>query len=375
MGVTIKEVFTKKEYLSFIKFPEHLYKDEPNWVCPLRFDEYNILHKDINPSYWYCFSRLFLAYKDGKVAGRVIAIVNNESNRIWNEKRLRFGWIDFIDDYQVSEALLNTVEQWAAELGMDKVSGPHGFNDLDKQGMLVEGFENMATVTTIYNFPYYQNHLMRLGYTKEVDWTQRVMDNPDSVPEKLIAFSQIIKERYNLRLLEKLTKKQLFHYGKELFESYNRSFTPLYCFNPVNEGEVNTVLKQFVPMIRSELVALVLDKNDKIAAFAITVPSLAKALNKAKGRLFPFGLFYITRALRKYHTIEMYMIGVTPEYQKKGLNAIIFSHLNSQFLKYGVKRVITNPQLDSNTAVVRLFDYYPMEPYMRRRCFVKETSP
>lgn len=374
MNVEIKEVLTPGEYLSFVKFAEQLYKDEPNWVCPLRFDELNILKKEKNPSYEYCDARLFIAFKEGKPAGRVAAIINHKSNSIWGEKRMRFGWFDFIDDYTVSEALINRVEEWAHEMGMDKISGPQGFNDLDKQGLLVEGFENMATVTTLYNYAYYEAHYTRLGLEKEVDWTQRVMDNPDSVPEKLSAFSDIIMERYNLRLLPKVSKKELYRYGRALFDSYNRSFVPLFCFSPITEKEREGVLKQFIPMVRQELLALVLDKDDNIAAFAITVPSIAKALNRAKGKLLPFGLFHITRALKRFDTIEMYMIGVAPEYQKKGLNAIIFNRLNTQFLKYGVRRVITNPQLESNTAVTRLFDYYPMAPYMRRRCLVKKIG-
>jgi len=370
-GVTIKEVLSAKEHLSFVKFPESLYKNEPNWVCPLRFDELKILKRELNPSYEYCDARLFMAFKAGKVVGRVAAIVNHKSNQGWGEKRLRFGWIDFIDDYAVSEALIGKVEEIAVELGMEIVSGPQGFNDLDKQGMLVEGFEKPSTALTIYNFPYYVTHLERLGYTKEVDWSQRTLIVPDTIPEKLSSFSEIVKQRYGVRVLEKVSTRKLKQYGKALFEAYNKSYLPLYCFAPVTDNEVKGVLKQFIPLVDQKFMAIVLDKDDNVVAFAVTTPTLSQALNKAKGRLFPLGALYLKQALMKYDLLDMYLIGVVPEYQNKGLNAVIFHHLHQNYIKYGVKRVITYPQLESNTAVIRLFDYYPMEPYMVRRCYSK----
>ncbi|MDP3436891.1 MAG: N-acetyltransferase [Bacteroidales bacterium] len=371
-GVTIKEVLTAKEHLSFVQFPEKLYRDEPNWVCPIRWDELNILKKDRNASYEYCDSKLFLAFKGEEIVGRVAAIVNHKSNSAWGEKRMRFGWIDFIDDADVSGALMAKVEEWAAELSFEIVSGPQGFNDLDKQGMLVEGFENLSTSQTIYNFPYYVTHLESLGYSKEVDWSQRTLNIPDKVPEKLAAFSQIVKDRYGVKILGKVSSRKLRHYGRELFKAYNRSYTPLYCFNTVTEREIEGVLKQFIPMVDQKFLSIVLDKEDRVVAFAVTIPTISKALNKAKGRLLPMGIIHIKRALMKYELLDMYIIGVVPEYQNKGLNAVIFHHLHQNFIKYGVKKVIAYPQLESNTAVIRLFDYYPMEPYMVRRCVCKK---
>ncbi len=373
-GVTIKEVLSAKEHLCFVKFPEKLYRDEPNWVCPVRWDELKILKREKNPSYEYCDSRLFLAYKGEEIVGRVAAIVNHKSNAAWKEKRMRFGWIDFIDDADVSRALIDKVEQWAAELSLEIVSGPQGFNDLDKQGMLIEGFENLSTSQTIYNFPYYVTHLEKLGYSKEVDWSQRTLSIPDEIPEKLAAFSQVVKERYGVRVLEKVSSRKLRHYGRELFKAYNRSYLPLYCFNTVTDREISGVLKQFIPMVDQKFLSIVLDREDKVIAFAVTIPSISEALNKAKGRLLPMGLIHIKRALMRYELLDMYIIGVVPEYQNKGLNAVIFHHLHQNFIKYGVKKVIAYPQLESNTAVIRLFDYYPMEPYMVRRCVCKRLS-
>ncbi len=374
MKIEIKEVLSAREYLSFVKFAEELYKDEPNWVCPLRFDELNILKKDKNPSYDYCDARLYLAYLKGKVVGRVAAIINHKANLIWNEKRMRFGWFDFIDDFSVSEALIAKVEEWAVRSGMEKVSGPQGFNDMDKQGLLVEGFEKRATANTIYNFPYYEAHLQRLGYAKEVDWVQRVLTVPETKPEKIAEYSQIVKNRYGLRVLERVTRKDLYKYAMELFETYNRAFASLYCFSPLTQKEYKLIVKQFIPVINQDFVVILLDKKDRLAAFAITMPSIAEALQKAKGTLLPFGFIHLKRALSKYSEMEMNLIGALPEYHNKGINAIIFHQLNIQYLKYGVKKLVSYPMLENNESVQRLFDYYPMAPYMRRRCLVKKIG-
>lgn len=374
MKVEIKEVLTAREYLSFVKFAEELYKNEPNWVCPLRSDELSVLRRDKNPSYEYCLAKLFLAYCDGKVVGRVAAIVNHKSNAVWNEKRLRFGWFDFIDDYSVSEALIAKVEEWAYELGMEKVSGPQGFNDMDKQGLLVEGFEKRATANTLHNFAYYLEHLERLGYCKEVDWIQRVLTVPELMPEKIAQFSEIVKERYGLRILEKVSKKELYRYAVELFETYNKAFSSLYCFSPLSVKEYKLLVKQFVPVLNQDMVVILLDKNNQLAAFAITMPSIAVALQKAKGRLFPFGFIHLKKALANYEEMEMNLIGALPEYRNKGVNAIIFHQLNIQYVKYGVKKLVSYPMLENNESVQRIFDYYPMAPYMRRRCLVKHIN-
>ncbi|MDP3451649.1 MAG: hypothetical protein Q8R90_01730, partial [Bacteroidales bacterium] len=369
--LTIKEVLSAKELLLFVKFPERLYKGVSNWITPIRSDELNILRRDKNPSYEYCDSRLFLAMSGEEIVGRVAAIVNHKSNEAWGEKRMRFGWIDFIDHPRVSSLLIERVESWANELGMEIVSGPQGFNDLDKQGMLTEGFENESTSQTIYNYPYYKNHIEGLGYSKDVEWSQRTLTVPDRVPDKLSAFSKIVKERYGVRLLEKVSKRKLYHYGRALFEAYNRSYLPLYCFAPVTEREIKGVLKQFIPLVDQRFMAMVLDREDKVVAFAVTIPTISKALNRAKGRLFPFGIFHIKRAIMNFDLLDMYIIGVVPEYQNKGLNAVIFDHLHQNFIKYGVKKVIAYPQLESNSAVIKLFDYYQMEPFMKRRCYYK----
>lgn len=374
MTVTILEVNSKKGLKDFIGFPEKLYKDSPNWVNALWKDEYDTLLRDKNPAFEYCEAWYFIAKRGSETVGRVAAIVNHNANRDWNELYMRYGWLDFIDDFDVSEALMRKVEELATKMGMTAVNGPLGFTDMDREGMLIEGFENMGSFTTLYNFPYYINHMERLGYIKDADWHQREFDVPSEVPEKLKLYSQIIKKRYNVRLLKPVSRKQLRKYGIGLFNAYNKAFIPLYGFTPLTERQIESYVDQFIPMINFDLIAIVINKEDEVVAFAVTMPSISMALKKSGGKLFPFGFIHMLKALRSYELVDMLMIGVAPEYQKKGLNAVIFDHLNTSFIKLGVKKVVANPQLDDNAAVHNIFDYYQGKPFMTRRCFIKVIS-
>lgn len=374
MTLTIREVKTKRELKAFIAFPEKLYKNNPNWVHALWMDEYDTLLKDKNPAFEYCDAWYFVAERDGKVVGRVAAIINHNANRDWNERNMRFGWLDFIDDFEVSSALMGKVEELASEKGLTAIHGPFGFTDMDREGMLVEGFEHMGSFTTLYNFPYYMEHLERLGYVKDADWHQRIFDVPESVPEKLKQYSRIIRQKYGVHVLIPESRKQLKGYAVGLFQALNKAFVPLYGFTPISDKQVNSYINQFISMINFDLVCLVLNEEDKVVAFAVTMPSLSVAMRKANGRLFPFGIFHILKALKNFETVDMLMIGIVPEYQNKGLNAVIFDHINSNFIKLGVKRVIANPQLETNKAVQSIFDYYEGKPYKTRRCYIKRSA-
>ena len=374
MPITILEVISRKELKDFIAFPEKLYKDSQNWVNALWKDEYDTLLKDKNPAFDYCEAWYFIAKNGGETVGRVAAIVNHNANRDWNEKYMRFGWLDFVDDLDVSAALMGRVEELAVKLEMTAVNGPFGFTDMDREGMLVEGFENRGSFTTLYNFPYYRDHLERLGYIKDADWHQREYDVPEEVPDKLRQYSQIVQKRYNVRLLEPVSRKRLRKYGIGLFEAYNKAFVPLYGFSPLNQRQIESYVDQFLPMINFDLIAIVVNNEDKVVAFAITMPNVSMALKKCRGKLFPFGFLHILKALKSYEFVDMLMIGVVPEYQQKGLNAVIFDHLNTNFIKLGVKKVVANPQLDNNSAVQNIFDYYQGKPFMTRRCFIKELN-
>ena len=374
MPITILEVSSRKELKDFIAFPEKLYKDSQNWVNALWKDEYDTLLKDKNPAFEYCEAWYFVAKNGNETVGRVAAIVNHNANRDWNEKNMRFGWLDFVDDMEVSAALMGKVEELAVKMEMTAVNGPFGFTDMDREGMLVDGFENRGSFTTLYNFPYYRDHLERLGYLKDADWHQRENDVPGEVPDKLRQYSQIIKKRYNVRMLEPVSRKTLRKYGIGLFEAYNKAFVPLYGFSPLTQRQIESYVDQFLPMINFDLIAIVINNEDKVVAFAITMPNTSLALKKCRGKLFPFGFLHILKALKSYEFVDMLMIGVVPEYQLKGLNAVIFDHLNTNFIKLGVKKVVANPQLDNNTAVQNIFDYYEGKPFMTRRCFIKELN-
>lgn len=374
MSLTIREVKNRVELKAFISFPEKLYKDSPYWVNALWSDEYKTLLKSKNPAFEYCEAWYFLAERDGKVVGRVAAIINHNANRDWNVKNMRFGWFDFIDDIEVSAALLGRVEELAAEKGMNAVNGPFGFTDMDREGMLVEGFDKMGAFTTLYNYSYYPLHMEKLGYKRDAEWTQREFDVPDDVPDKLKQYSRIIKQKYRVSVLDLKSKKELRVYAIGLFNALNKAFIPLYGFTPISQKQIEWYVDQFLPLINTDLICLVVNEEDRVVAFAVTMPSLSNAMRETKGRLFPFGFIKLLKALKNVDLVDLYMIGIVPEYQNKGLNAVIFDHLNSNFIKLGVRRVIANPQLDSNKAVQSIFDYYPGRLYSKRCCYLKSLS-
>lgn len=369
MEIKIKVVKNQRDLKKFITFPEQLYKGNKYWVPSLLSDELFTLSKILNPAFKHCQAEYFLAYKGDEIVGRVAGIINNNANEDWNLKTVRFGWIDFIDDIEVTKALINAVCQWGKEKGMTELRGPLGFSDMDKEGLLIEGFCRLPSITTIYNFPYYAEHFEKLGLKKDVDWVQNTFILPDVVPEKLHHYSNVIMERYGLKLYRPKSTKELKKRGHEIFTVFNVAYSSLYEFTRLNQAQIRTYVNQYLPMINKDLICLITDKNDKIVAFAITMPSMSIAMKKAKGRIFPLGFWHLLRALRKMDTLELLLIGIMPEYHNKGLNSIIFDYLHSNSIKYGVKQVISNPQLEHNTAVQSLFYHYPTEPYQRRRAY------
>ena len=374
MQVHIRETATKGDLKRFVKFPDTLYRGCPQWVPAMRADEYLTLSKKINPAFKHCEAKYFLAYAGNKVVGRVAAIINHNANHDWGHRTVRFGWFDFIDDYEVSGALLDAVANWGLEKGMDKISGPLGFSDMDKEGLLVDGFENLPSITTLYNFPYYPVHYEKYGLLKDIDWLQKRFNVPPAVPDKLKQYSSIVAERSKIHYYIPRNKRELKTRGLGIFEAMNESFLPLYEYTPLNRAQMDAYIKQYLMIVNTDLCCFVVDENEKMVAFAVTIPSLSKAVQRTKGRLFPFGFIHLLRGLKKYDDIEMSFIGVIPEYQNKGLNAMIFSKLHQTFIDYGAKRVYTNPQLETNKAVLALFDYYESEPYMRRRCYSKKLE-
>ena len=372
MPVEIKTVRNRQNLKRFVDFPEKLYKDCDNWVPALRGDEFDTFDPKKNGAYDYCESECYLCYKDGRVAGRVAAIINHHANRDWGEEIVRFGWLDFIEDKEVLKALLDAVVAWGQARGCTKVKGPWGFTDMDKEGLLVEGFEHLSPFTCLYNYPYYDRLLQELGFSKDVDWTQRIAKVTDQLPP-MFQFAGLIEQRYGLHVFQARSTKELAdRYGLAIFHMYNETFAPLFQFTPLTDKQIDRYLKTYVPILRPEFVSICLDKDDRPVGFTFCVPSLAKAVKKARGRLFPLGFVHILRALRRNDTLEALMIGVLPEYQGKGANVLMFKHIHENALKFGIDKMILNPQLEENFKVQSLFEQYETEPFMRRRAYSKK---
>ena len=372
MPVEIKTVRNRQDLRRFVDFPEKLYKDCDNWVPALRGDEFDTFDPKKNGAYDYCESECYLAVREGEVVGRVAAIINHHANRDWGEEIVRFGWLDFIEDKEVLKALLDAVVAWGKARGCTKVKGPWGFTDMDKEGLLVEGFEHLSPFTCLYNYPYYDRLLQELGFSKDVDWTQRIAKVTDQLPP-MFQFAGLIEQRYGLHVFQARSTKELAdRYGLAIFHMYNETFAPLFQFTPLTDKQIDRYLKTYVPILRPEFVSICLDKDDRPVGFTFCVPSLAKAVKKARGRLFPLGFVHILRALRRNDTLEALMIGVLPEYQGKGANVLMFKHIHENALKFGIDKMILNPQLEENFKVQSLFEQYETEPFMRRRAYSKK---
>ncbi len=362
------KVCDKRQLKQFITFPEKLYKNEPNWVPPLHFDELNTLSRK-NPAFEFCEADYFIVIdENGEVLGRIAAIINHKANDHWGEKSARFGWIDFIENREVLKLLIDTVIDWAKARGMQKLKGPLGFTDMDKEGLLVDGFQYLSPITCIYNFPYYGPMLEELGFTKDVDWTQRILEIPDAPPERL-RMLETVQQRYGLHLFIPKNKREITSRGKHVFHVINEAFAPLYEFTQLSEKQIDTYVKQYMSFVDKDYVCLILDNEENIVGFSICIPFLAKAFQKAKGKLFPFGFIPLLHDLFHNDTLEGLMIGVIPKYQRMGANILIYKYVYESCKKHGIKRILLNPQLEHNYKVQLLFGDLNVHPSMRRRSY------
>ena len=375
MDITIREVKTRKDLREFILFPEKLYKNCENWVPALISDERDTLG-DKNPALEFCERACFLAERAGQTVGRVAAIINRNANRDWNESVVRFGWIDFIEDAAVVKALTDRVADWGRERSCVKIKGPLGFSDFDKEGLLVEGFGHLSPFTVIYNYPYYGRLLEEAGFRKDADWTQKIVKIPGELP-KSFAYTDLIQKRFGLRPVTGMSMKELGRrYGMEIFRLVNKSFAGLYEFTPFSDAQIKGYIKAYLPILNKDFISVIVDSEDRVAGFAFCVPSLSKAIRKARGRIFPSGFIHLLRALRRNDTLDALMIGVLPEYQGKGASLLIFKQIHESCLKYGISRMRANPQLETNFKVQSVFDdIYETHEFQRRRCYVKEITP
>ena len=370
--VEIIEINTRKEMKKFILFPFRLYKNNKNWVPPLIMDEWNTFSRKKNPAFEHCEAAYFLAYKDGEIAGRVAAIINHKANEKWSDYRTRFGWIAFIDDLEVSKALLDAAEKWGNDKGMKGIHGPLGFSDFDTEGMLIEGFDHLPAITSAYNYAYFPVHLEKHGFRKMVDWVQYKFDGSQAIPEKVARINKLIAEKYRLKVCIVSKKKELWNYIPGFFKTLNTAFTNLYGFTELTQKQIDYYTKAYFSFVRPELVCFIVDEKEEVVGFGITFPSLSVAFQKAKGRLFPFGFIHILKALRNYDTIDLYFNGVHPDWQHRGIHSLYYAALNEQYIKYGVKTAISTGQLETNINAVGIWDNYKKEPYLRTRCFIKD---
>jgi len=374
MALHVKEVTSLSDLRSFIRFPFQLYRGNLYWVPALTSDELNTLRKDKNPAFAHCQARYWLALQDDRIVGRVAAILNHKHLETWHQPYLRFGWIDFIDDPAVSSALMGAVETWARESDLTAVHGPLGFTDFDREGMLVEGFTELSTMATGYNHPYYPIHLEKLGYVKDVDWVEYEMTVPPEPNETIARIADIALRRNKLKLLEVSSKKELLPLAKELFDLFNEEYKHLYGVVPLSEEQIQAYIKQYFGFVTPDFVPIVLDKDDRMVAFGITLPSLSKALQKANGSLFPFGFIHLLNALKKNDRADLLLVAVRSEYQGKGVNAILMNRMHRTFNRLGITKVESNPELETNADVQGQWKYYERRQHKRRRIFIKHLE-
>ena len=376
MAVEIRKLEpTKKDLLKFIHFPiDVLYNHSTCYVPDLVSDMLSTFLPSENPAYEFCESAFFMAYRDGKPVGRIAGIINSLVNQREQKQEGRFGFVDFIDDEEVVDALMRAVEQWAKEKGMTCLTGPLGFTDMDPEGCLIEGFDQLGTQATIYNYPYYPKHFERLGFVKDVDWVEFKVIVPEQIPEKMVKIGNIVQHRFNLHLVKMNSTKELVKkYGNEIFALINESYDSLFGYSPLSEKQVKHYINVYLPFLPLDHISLVADANDKLVGVGISVPSLSRALIKSRGRMLPFGWYHMLKAIKhEGRIVDLLLIAVAPEYQSKGVNSLFFVDLIPAFNKRGYEWAETNIELENNENVQKQWQYFDIKQHKRRRAFTKD---
>lgn len=365
---------TRSNLKKFVEFQIKLYEGNPYFIPPLVSDEIATLDSKVNPAFDHCESAYFMAYRDGKPVGRIAAMINKQVNEKENSRQARFGFVDFIDDAEVSKALFDTAEQWAKEKGMDNIVGPLGFTDLDNEGMLINGFEELGTMATIYNYPYYPQHIERLGYEKEVDWHEFLIEVPEQIPDKHKRIAEIVKKKFNLRVVKFTSRKALKEqYGQALFELINEAYDNLYGYSRLTKRQIDYYIKIYLGMLNLDLVTLIVDGDDQLVGVGISIQSMSRALQKSKGKMFPFGWWHLLKGLKgKNDRVDLLLVAVKTQYMGKGVNALLFTDLIPAYNKYGFKWAESNPELESNAAVQNQWEAFPYRQHRNRRAFIKK---
>ncbi|MBN2540305.1 MAG: hypothetical protein JXB08_02140 [Bacilli bacterium] len=372
MGVEVRVVTTKKETKQFMEFANILYQDEPNYIPPIFSDEMKSADPKYNLNLKYCDAILLLAYKEGKIVGRLRGVVNHKYNDKNNLKHLRFNHFDVIDDFEVTKALFNRLIEWGKEKGMEEINGPIGFNDLDKQGLLIEGFDLEGMFITYYNFPYHMKHLEKLGFVKDVDWVEYRVKVPTEINPRITKISNRLLEKSGFKIQEIPTKKQLKPYLYKIFDIYNEAFAPLHGVVELTKGQIDQYVNQYLPIINLDFLSIIVDKEDNVVAFGLLGPSLNEAMRKIKGRLFPFGFITLLRSLKRTKVLDMYLVAVKPDVQGLGLNSILMNDITNNAIKNHITYAETGPELEDNDKITSFWKNYNADLVRRRRCFIRK---
>ena len=376
MAIEIKQVTTRRELKRFIRLNYEMYKDNAFAVPDLYEDMLKTFSRDKNPAFEFCEADYFLAYKEGRLVGRVAAIINRRANATWQKQTVRFGWIDFVDDEDVSRALIDTVAAWGRERGMTEMEGPLGFTDMDAEGMLTEGFDQLSTMATIYNYPYYPQHMERLGLTKAMDWIEMKLMVPPQVPDKYVRIAEIVKQKYNLhvRKLKSVREIKRTGIGQRIFDLINESYAPLFGYSQMTQAQIAQYVKEYLPILDLSLVTLIENERDELVGVGISMASLSTALQRAKGKMFPLGWWHLAKALywKKPPIVDLLLVAVKPEYQNKGVNALLFTDLIPQYIRHKFVWAETNPELEVNDKVQSQWQYLENYLHKRRRCYRKD---
>lgn len=375
--IEIRQISTSRSDLKkFTHFHIDLYKDNPYFVPPLVVDDIDTLSPTKNPAFDFCEADYFMAYRDGRPVGRIAAIINHQVNEASGQKAARFGFVDFIDDEEVSAALLAKVEDWARQKGMDKVIGPLSFTDLDKEGCLVEGFDQLSTMATIYNYPYYPQHFEKHGYVKESDWVEYLIAIPDGIPEKHLRIAEIVKKKFGLKVLKYTSRRKIKEeYGKALFHLINDAYKDLYQFSRLTDRQIDKYIDDYLGLLDLDLVTIITDADDKIVGVGISMPSMSRALQKSRGRFLPMGWWHLLKGLKgKNDRVDLLLVAVRPEYQAKGVSALLFVDLIPQYIRKGFKWAESNPEMEGNSKVQNQWEAFNPTLHKRRRSYVKHLT-
>ena len=365
---------TKKKLSEFTKFQIDLYDGNPYYVPPLIFDEVKTLSPSLNPAFEFCEAACFMAYRDGVAVGRIAGIINRQVNEASGKKSVRFGFFDFIDDHEVSAALLDAVENWGRKKGMKRMIGPLSFTDLDKEGMLVEGFEELSTMATNYNYPYYPQHMERHGFRKESDWLEFLMEVPDKIPDRYNRIAEIVKQKFGLRVLKYTSRKRVKkEYGHAFFHLINEAYKNLYEYSQLSERQIEYYIDQYLSLLNLDLLTLIVDKNGRLVGVGVSMPSMSRALQKSKGRMFPTGWYHLLKGLKgRNDRVDLLLVAIHPDYQNKGANALLFQDLVPHYIANGYKYAESNPEMETNSKVQSQWEYFNTRQHRRRRSYSKK---